>query len=121
MLNENAKAWVAALRSGKYKQGRGHLKTTAELYCCLGVACDVAIQAGLPLVVGHGERLISFDAESTVLPTAVQTWLGLQTSDGGARGLVALVTYNDQVGWSFAEIADYIESEPPGLFVETEA
>ena len=45
--------WVAALRSGKYKQGRGALRVAGGSYnheapesnedrfCCLGVLCDV--------------------------------------------------------------------------------
>jgi len=30
--------WVAALRSGKYKQGKGALRHSDNTYCCLGVA-----------------------------------------------------------------------------------
>lgn len=37
--------WLKALRSGKYKQGRGALcqidKKGAESFCCLGVLCDL--------------------------------------------------------------------------------
>ena len=43
--------WVNALRSGKYKQGKGRLRTCVEAtvdepnpdwkYCCLGVLCDL--------------------------------------------------------------------------------
>jgi hypothetical protein len=33
--------WVAALRSGKYNQGRAYLKDAAGNYCCLGVLCDI--------------------------------------------------------------------------------
>lgn len=33
--------WIAALRSGKYKQGRGQLRSLNNNYCCLGVLCDV--------------------------------------------------------------------------------
>jgi hypothetical protein len=33
--------WVAALRSGKYKQGDGFLRSEKG-FCCLGVACDLA-------------------------------------------------------------------------------
>lgn len=38
--------WVAALRSGDYKQGHGSLKlvdpkTGENQYCCLGVLCEV--------------------------------------------------------------------------------
>lgn len=31
--------WVAALRSGKYEQGKGYLKD-GNSYCCLGVAVE---------------------------------------------------------------------------------
>ena len=37
--------WLKALRSGKYKQGRGALcqidKKGTESFCCLGVLCDL--------------------------------------------------------------------------------
>lgn len=33
--------WIKALLSGKYKQGRGALKTPKREYCCLGVLCDI--------------------------------------------------------------------------------
>ena len=33
--------WIAALRSGKYKQGKGALQRN-ESFCCLGVLCEVA-------------------------------------------------------------------------------
>lgn len=33
--------WVDALRSGKYKQGRGYL-CRDDAYCCLGVLCDIS-------------------------------------------------------------------------------
>lgn len=38
--------WVAALRSGEYKQGSGRLRTP-EGWCCLGVLTDLAIKRGL--------------------------------------------------------------------------
>ena len=36
----NKTQWISALRSGKYKQARGQLKTSKG-YCCLGVLCDL--------------------------------------------------------------------------------
>jgi hypothetical protein len=36
------KRWVAALRSGDYKQGRGRLVDYKNCYCCLGVAAKLA-------------------------------------------------------------------------------
>jgi len=45
MNNTIMKKWVKALRSGKYKQGRGTLcqvdKKGNESFCCLGVLCDL--------------------------------------------------------------------------------
>lgn len=41
MKPELKRKWVAALRSGKYKQGTGELFYRDE-YCCLGVLCEVA-------------------------------------------------------------------------------
>lgn len=32
--------WLAALRSGEYKQGRGALRV-GDKYCCLGVLCNL--------------------------------------------------------------------------------
>ena len=39
------KKWLAALRSGEYKQGRGVLRRRrrgVDRYCCLGVLADLA-------------------------------------------------------------------------------
>jgi hypothetical protein len=42
--------WVAALRSGDYKQGhttlRAKVKDAPDRFCCLGVLCDVAEPEG---------------------------------------------------------------------------
>lgn len=42
MKKEIADLWVAALRSGKYKQGRTTLKNRDSEFCCLGVLCDIS-------------------------------------------------------------------------------
>ena len=42
MLDPKLKAdWVAALRSGKYPQWKGHLQQKGIGFCCLGVLADV--------------------------------------------------------------------------------
>lgn len=91
--------WVAALRSGEYKQGIGFLKTE-QGYCCLGVACamlgipteGLVIQkgtVGIPeMLTGHGNSHYNPDFNPLVEKLA-----GL--NDGGK---------------SFNEIADYIEA-----------
>lgn len=54
---EHRRKWVAALRSGEYAQAKEALREPAEQrldgkvgYCCLGVACEVAIQNGVDFV-----------------------------------------------------------------------
>ena len=43
-MNKEVKdKWVAALKSGKYKQGRGQLNGESG-YCCLGVLTEVYIE-----------------------------------------------------------------------------
>lgn len=41
-MNDLAKRWVAALRSGQYKQGKHVLRSIDNKFCCLGVLADVA-------------------------------------------------------------------------------
>lgn len=38
--------WVAALRSGKYKQGRGEYRSDDGCYCALGVLLNVMAHYG---------------------------------------------------------------------------
>lgn len=112
--------WVAALRSGDYPQSRGHLKDDVG-FCCLGVACEVAIANGEELdVEQHGTHLSYYDGAAYVLPDKVRRWLGLRDDEGTFRPPVedrynALTELND-AGWSFNMIADFIESDPEGLF-----
>jgi hypothetical protein len=91
-MNEAIKErWLAALRSGKYKQGRGKLKTVDDEYCCLGVLCELAVEDGVigsfispyetsvwvysPGDVEHP------DTESGVLPKQVAEWAGIPSSN----------------------------------------
>ena len=115
MLNENAKKWVAALRSGQFKQAKHSLKTSTG-YCCLGVACHVLGEEVLPLEDWEDEVELSHAAAAL---------LGLRTTSGAfTRSLLtnggyqsSLTGLNDHGGKTFAEIADIIESEPEGLFI----
>lgn len=127
-MNENAQQWVANLRSGEYKQGKESLRPGDDEFCCLGVACDTFHR-----VTGRGSWAKDQDgwqfsvdglASLAALPQEVRLWLGLnsfmghvmdprdpETKLGGS-----LAGSNDR-GVTFEEIADYIESEPRGLFV----
>jgi hypothetical protein len=132
-MNKNAKAWVTTLRSGRYRQGRNVLHQ-GKKYCCLGVACDLAIKAGVKIAVftggGVNRDITTYDGVADTLPKSVQNWLGLRTDVGEFRppknftvennafGGVCntLTALNDSAQLSFKKIADIIESQPKGLF-----
>lgn len=120
-LNPNARKWVRALRSGKYKQAKGVLEKVSKngetRNCCLGVACRVFIQNGGTLHIETVDGKTNFDGDTEVLPIKVMDWLGLRTTSGDCclqKG-VQLVEINDN-GTRFTTIANIIESQPEGLF-----
>lgn len=106
------KKWVKALRSGKYKQGRGGLLTKKntewdprdaafekglvwpkqDQYCCLGVLCDVA---------GKDERYWKSNGHLS-RPVAEEFKISGEVQD-------TLICKNDGRKWSFKKIADWIE------------
>lgn len=120
MLNENAKKWVAALRSEQYKQAKLALEKPNG-NCCLGVACREAIKDGLSMTViptGPINFCVTFGGKTTELPESVRKHFVLKSSHGhyGTDGKQSLMADNDVFNKTFAEIADIIESEPEGLF-----
>jgi hypothetical protein len=128
---EIKRQWVAALRSGDYRQGQKALSVNGK-YCCLGVLCDLAEKAGVVSSEVTRTEMISFGDEevdvtfygaegsSSFLPEEVVEWAG---TDDGMPSIVkphpyyddstlssALHILNDD-GKSFAEIADMIEQD----------
>lgn len=113
--------WCDALRSGEYKQGRTVLHDTREdSWCCLGVACDLYRKHVGPLETIDSELCEVFvdgsELLSSSLVTPVMSWLGIDSRIAKYDGR-SLASDNDN-GVPFPEIADIIESRPPGLFVE---
>ena len=109
--------WIDALRSGEYKQVRGRLgKGTKKSmgYCCLGVACEVAIANGVDVARGREKQEICYDGITDVLPISVCGWYGFGEDDDNP----VLDTYtgetcsgaNDNKKRSFSTIADMIEA-----------
>lgn len=90
--------WIAALRSGRYRQGKNALQNPDGTNCCLGVLCRVARRP-------KGEWILSAG-----LPEKTSTIFAL---DEFKEGLLA--SANDGTGefrnnpQSFSQIADYIE------------
>ena len=131
-MNDNAKKWVKALRSGIYKQGKGHLcNPLTDEYCCLGVAADLYVKEVGDITVEDDGSLRAYDGRDIYPPPAVVEWLGLDDSAGRyvksgdseivvqAGGITTLAYNNDEDNLSFEQIADIIESEPKGLFNES--
>lgn len=101
-------AWVEALRSGKYKQGRHSLRE-GNCYCCLGVLTDLyAKKHNLKWEGrGPGRSQRCFLGCLATLPMAVVEWAGT-ASDNPSVADKQLTTLNDE-GVSFEDIADLIE------------
>lgn len=82
--------WVAALRSGKYEQGAGYLKT-GNTYCCLGVACVI----GLANPIGsYGLGFGSYVTDE-FLPSHIQKQLSAHNDGEGtpARSFKWIASY----------------------------
>jgi hypothetical protein len=122
---ERRARWVAALRSGEYKQARGLLRTRGrhdqeDRYCCLGVACEVARLNGLDVtweVSSEGDYIDSLGVvaptstphaeyptyiEGGVLPSFVAEWYGI--SD--LHGALTSVTYDDDRDFEASTLVD---------------
>lgn len=127
-MNPEIKAqWLAALRSGEYKQGRHTLRVgTSEAqpdqYCCLGVLCDLAQRQGVipEPVYRDGDWIYGTHDEATwsVLPRSVSEWAGLHNAtpdEGigdvwfGPKGHQKSLSSENDRGLSFTDIAAIIE------------
>jgi hypothetical protein len=91
---ELGRRWVAALRSGDYRQGRGRLKRTRNggtkvSYCCLGVLRELH---DIPKVTY--DQMLSYKVFKELFPGLDQQKLAMM---------------NDSPGSSFETIANYIE------------
>lgn len=112
MDEDTKKKWVAALRSGKYEQGRGLLRNKEDRYCCLGVLCDVIDPTKWsPDSTGftHG-----YEESDVALPSDVVKVAGLTSNDPEIAveyGVTSLITLNDAHHWTFEQIADIIEKQ----------
>lgn len=130
MVNKaNMRLWVAALRSGKYPQGRGTLKQittdgTVLGYCCMGVMCEVAIEHGVAIdarivSIADAVKKVSFNGSTAFLRGNVIEWLGVGHNGELDRDLVigmdgnemiSAAYANDELKWDFEKIAESMES-----------
>lgn len=132
-------AWLDALRSGDYGQTQEQLADDKGNYCCLGVLCELAgvssdliasessiVQYAFPVPEDVQQALFLSDTSYVesclpdfVLNTILED-LELSQEVGGMEGgpegteysdklVNRLMTLNDEGGWTFEQIADYIE------------
>jgi hypothetical protein len=119
MNAEVKKKWLAALRSGKYKQGKYTLRTEDNEFCCLGVLCEVArIEGVIPnpkhAIPKYDDKVRWLYGRGSVderrygtLPSEVAAWAELW--DNPLLGEYSAADWNDSQGRSFEEIADLVE------------
>lgn len=127
-MNPEIKArWVADLRSGLFEQGTSGL-CDGDRYCCLGVLMEQAVEAGICIRNASGTVGVTYGPTFTryALSPEVREWADLSSTapvvrvgdrqwnpdrDGDAMidGGFDLTYANDQLNWTFDEIADAIE------------
>ena len=111
---ENIRKWVVALRSGEYQQGHSTLyNATNDTYCCLGVACEVALANGIELPKRMVGVRTFYNDNSADLPIKVVNWLGLTANDPmlltSSDDENTAIGLNDSKRYTFNHIADAIE------------
>lgn len=122
MKAEIKRAWLEALRSGKYLQARGYLhliepKQEVDIdgvrvthlpgFCCLGVLCEIT---GL-----RKDRTVSSfetyrDKQGGYMSTVLTAEM---LREHKLHGIVGTLMSKNDNGESFAEIADFIELAVP--------
>lgn len=141
MKQEIKERWIAALRSGEYRQTKSRLRrspvTTLEGgqeveispagYCCLGVLCEVFRQEDPDRLVWSNSNFKSLElidgksipstGLSEVLPSAVAEWAGLDDVDPSVEVKVSngerfiSLASLNDSGEPFTYIADKIEAD----------
>jgi hypothetical protein len=92
--------WIAALRSGKYKQGKHHLRPSSNTFCSLGVLCDLVDPSKWEKRRG---RFFTYGNELDTLYDM------FEKIDFSYPNLNELFLMNDKKGKSFKQIANWID------------
>lgn len=118
MNSEIKKLWVAALRSGDYKQGKLRLRNPYKggqtSFCCLGVLCNLHAIAH-PEIAKEEKDEWTYMGEGGVLPAAVSAWAGLTKPCGDDVTIETINTglagHNDLYERNFLTLAKAIEEQ----------
>lgn len=110
-MKQEVTDWIAALRSGKYQQGKHALVRTelgVDHFCCLGVLCSLKGFNG----DGDGNFLELVEAKEIGITREghlKESIEALGEEPSGRARLDSLAELND-AGLSFSQIADFIEA-----------
>lgn len=106
------KEWVAALKSGKYIQGKGYLRSGDNKYCCLGVACDISKKTtGLTWRNSYEIDGSAYLREETAKHFGFnENAFGFNFVPIGSNRITeTLVTLNDDYDWTFEQIGNLVQ------------
>lgn len=110
MKAEVRDAWIAALRSGTYTQGKGRLRDADGCMCAQGVLLDISGLGRWELECGCWGYVVADEwaefHDALGVPGLLE-WAGLDSS--GASAVAGVVALNDKLNQSFDEIADALE------------
>lgn len=105
---EVVKRWVAALRSGEYKQHQKALRSHAKnSFCCLGVLCDLAAKDG----GADWYAKTWFLGNQADLPVVIARFIVKPGDEYRAESIVGEYAKDNDFGASFSQLADRIEKE----------
>ncbi len=104
--------WIAALESGRYKQGRAALRQRNKEgqleYCCFGVLCNIKDKSQWQkkqVFSGKTTCAFNYAQEPGYPPTQYSNEVGLN-----ADQIEALIKLNDEHKLSFKEIANRLKT-----------
>lgn len=109
MHKQIADKWIAALRSGDYKQGIGVLRTSDNEFCCLGVLCNLHAQSH-PGTASRQTVETMYLGEVAYLPDAAKKWAGMRSNNGESSTGERPLTWKNDRGATFNDIAEFIEN-----------
>ena len=96
-VNKNRKRFIEALRSGKYKQTRGTLKSK-DCHCAIGVA--YALLGAKWMEFAGGDHLV----EATKMRRKLSEFLGADSET-----ITLIIDMNDSLEYTFEQIAEELE------------
>ena len=133
-IMSNRKVWTGAMRSGRYLQGRSRMRAPDDRYCCLGVFCETGAVPGQWEEYSDANTFMwacaSGEYSSGALSPLQRAAVGLSTDEhnrlvhlNDGRRLAVALSYAERKRltdlkhkryepFTFAQIADYIDSLP---------